>query len=391
MTELKNFSLAFGKKKVFQNINFNPVSKEKTMVIGNNASGKTTLALFLSGIIPDFMPANISGHAILPKKVSLLMQNPSNQFFALTVKEELGQKGIALAKKLGAGHLLEKNVFELSEGEKQKINLISGLALDPEILILDEPLELLDPFEERRFKQIICGLRKKTVLWLEKSPETGLKMKKFFLSRPKTIVFPKKKKKASGKEIFQTDFSVKNNSFELNNIVLNSGQGEKIALIGKNGSGKSTLLKALAGIQKISGKIIAQKPFSFAPQNPSYLFFNETVEAELADGKNARNLGISELLSMNPDKLSRGQQKLVSIATLKPGTIMLLDEPTTWLDAENKKTVYDFINESPETMVIATHDKRLLDYCDRVFLIEKGGVKECSNTIINRFFQARLK
>ncbi|MBN1940577.1 MAG: hypothetical protein JW772_00180, partial [Candidatus Diapherotrites archaeon] len=93
----------------------------------------------------------------------------------------------------------------------------------------------------------------------------------------------------------------------------------------------------------------------------------------------------------DPSKLSRGQQKLVSIATLVPNSLMLLDEPTTWLDAENKAVVYNFINNAPEAMIIATHDRKLLDYCDKIFLIEKGAVEECSITRANQFFRAGRK
>ncbi|MDD5148767.1 MAG: hypothetical protein PHH08_04865, partial [Candidatus ainarchaeum sp.] len=135
-------------------------------------------------------------------------------------------------------------------------------------------------------------------------------------------------------------------------------------------------------------KLLLEEETGFAPQNPSHVFFNETVEEELLDRENAHLLGISHLMRSSPDKLSRGQQKLLSIAVVKHNSIMLLDEPTTWLDTENKAIVYSFVNNSKDTMVISTHVRKLLDYCNRVFIIEKGVLKECSNTAINRFFRA---
>jgi len=86
--------------------------------------------------------------------------------------------------------------------------------------------------------------------------------------------------------------------------------------------------------------------------------------------------------------LSKGQQKMLSIATIITKDIALLDEPTTWLDSENKAMTYKFITESQQSMVIATHDKDLLRYCDRVFLIKGGEMQECSSTAVNRFFRA---
>ena len=407
MIELEKFSLSFKQKKVLKEISMRIEKGEHAAIIGNNASGKTSLALFIAKVIPEFIKAETSGKWKIPEKVSLVMQNPSNQFFAMTVKEELGEKGIAIAKKLGAGHLLEKNVFELSEGEKQKINLIANLSLKHDVLLLDEPLELLDPFEAKRFRNIIEKTQVETIVWLEKEnsffsrgEKPGKKslllaqknspfvrMKKIFLGKQEKVFLPKKKKSALGKTILEADFQIEKNSFRLR-VDFSLREGEKIAVIGKNGSGKTSFLKAIAGLEKISGKISALKKTSFVPQNPSHLFFEETVEEELVDKGNAHKLGIEALLKSAPDKLSRGQQKLVSIATAEEKTIVLLDEPTTWLDAGNKKKVYEFVNKSREAMVIATHDKKMLDYCDKVFIIEKGVLKECSNTTTNRFFLA---
>src|SRR3989344_6624501 len=108
MIELEKFSLSFKQKKVLKEISMRIEKGEHAAIIGNNASGKTSLALFIAKVIPEFIKAETSGKWKIPEKVSLVMQNPSNQFFAMTVKEELGEKGIAIAKKLGAGHLLEK-------------------------------------------------------------------------------------------------------------------------------------------------------------------------------------------------------------------------------------------------------------------------------------------
>jgi len=62
---------------------------EKIAVIGNNASGKTTIALFLAGIIPEFIHAKVGGRLVANGKIGLVMQNPDNQFLGLTVMDEL--------------------------------------------------------------------------------------------------------------------------------------------------------------------------------------------------------------------------------------------------------------------------------------------------------------
>jgi energy-coupling factor transport system ATP-binding protein len=387
MLEVQNLSISFGKKGVVKDFNLRAGKKERIVVIGGNGSGKTTIALFLAGVIPEFIHANVSGRFAANGKIGLVMQNPDSQFLSLTVRDEL--QGMRL-NKFNLQHLLDRNVFELSEGEKQKINLVSNILHECDILLLDEPLELLDPVEARRFMQLIGGIRGKTIIWFDKSGEFVKNWKKIYLGKFRKVPGQKKKQRKKGGIVLGTNFSTYFNGFALKKIKMQLHQGEKIAIIGANGSGKSTVLKAIAGAVKVKGKINSTMPFSFAPQNPTNLFFEETVEAELLSNENAGKLGIQHLLKENPVRLSKGQQKMVGIASIAPGTIALLDEPTTWLDNENKSAVYSFINSSSQPMIIATHDRQLLQYCDKIFIMREGRLSKCSDTTANRFFQKRL-
>jgi len=384
MTKIENLSLKFGKSQVFKDLNMNVPDSEKLAVIGNNGVGKTSLALLLAGVIPDFINAEVGGS--YPKRdAGVVMQNPSSQFFAMTVKEELGEKA-GLAKKFNFHELLERNVFELSEGEKQKINLVANLS-ESKLLLLDEPLELLDPLEAKKFRQLLEKVKNQEVIWFDKNDCAVKKWKKIYLSKNTKLKMPKKKFGPEKETVMKAGFSLKKNGFQLQGIEIKLHKREKIALIGLNGSGKSTLLKALAGVEKFRGKVERKKGISFVPQSPGHIFFHAAFLGK-AESRNFRELGIENLLQKNPEALSKGMQKMLSIAAIRPGTIALVDEPTTWLDSVNKERVYSFINNSPEAMVIATHDRQLLECCDRVFLIEKGGMQECSSTAANRFFQA---
>lgn len=386
MIELKGFSVSFGKNQVLDGLNLAVEAGERLSVIGANGSGKSTLAFALAGVIPDFIEASVSGR-ISCKNAALIMQNPSAQFFAMSVKEELGRQGLGLAGELGLGHLLERNVFQLSEGEKQKVNLVANLSSGAKTIMLDEPLELLDPKQAARFRVLLGKVSEKTVLWFDKEDPALPKAKKFFLGRQETIALPLPQKFALGKTALRADFSLQKNGFSLN-ARFDLRQGEKIALIGANGCGKTSLLKALAGIEKFKGRIECQSGFSFAPQNPSHLFFKEKAADELVQPENAAKLGISGFLSQSPGLLSKGQQKMLGVAAIRGNGVALLDEPTTWLDQKNKAIVYNFISRRHQPMVIATHDKGLLRYCSRVFMIEGGELSECSSTAANRFFQA---
>ena len=387
MIGTKDLAVSFGRNKIFQSIGLDIEPNGKYAVIGPNGSGKTTLALVLAGVIPEFTPADVKGE-VQSAGCSLIMQNPSSQFFAMSVKEELGEKGVKLAKQFSASHLLERNVFELSEGEKQKINLIANLSFKNSCLMVDEPVELLDPVEAKRFCSAFSKVKDRTLIWFDKSEDFVAGMKKTYLAKPKKQTLPAKKNNVCKETVLSADFSLERNGFSVKEISFEVCAGEKIGLIGLNGSGKTCVLKALAGIEKQSGKLQANKNISYAPQNPSHLFFQETAEAELVDVGNARKLGIELLLQKNPALLSKGQQKMLSVATIAPNTVALLDEPTTWLDSANKASVYNFINNSEQAMILATHDRKLLDYCDRILIIKDKGVTECSSTVANRFFQA---
>lgn len=353
--------------------------------MGPNGSGKSSLGLLAAGLIPEIIPAEVKGTHSFPKRAGLLLQNPSTQFFALSVKEELG----TVPKGFGLESLRGKNVFELSEGEKQRVNLAANLCSGQQALFLDEPLELLDPKMAKSFLDAIRRFKgKRAMFWLDKDSAFVERERKIFLGRFRNPVFPKPKKRIFGKKILEADFSVARGSFAINDAQFSLREGEKIGIIGLNGSGKSSLLKAIAGILPFKGKVSAACPIGFSPQNPDHVFFEKTVEEEIANQRAAEFFGLGAFSKMFPEKLSKGQKKLLSIASLGRQKLVLLDEPTTWLDAENRARVCTWLNGSKSAFLVATHDKKLLEYCDRAMIVEGGGLKECSSTAAKQFFRA---
>lgn len=388
MIEASNLNISFGKKAVASNFSLKAGAGKRVAVIGGNGSGKTTIALFFAGVIPDFIKACVTGNFSCKGKIGLVMQNPSSQFLSLAVRDELPDSPKAW---LNLSGLLDRNVFELSEGEKQKVNLAASILRKCSVLLLDEPLELLDPIEAKNFMKLINALKATTIIWFDKSDSfLGKGWRKVFLGSRQKAKMPVPVSHCRSTVVLNADFSVKNNGFFLGRAKIALHDGEKIALIGLNGSGKTTLLKTIAGAIKKKGTITASKQFSFAPQNPTSFFFGETVEADLPGSRNAELLGIRHLLGSNPAKLSKGQQKMASIAAIAPNSIALLDEPTTWLDEKNKANVCRFIANSSQPMIIATHDRRMLRYCDKIFMVKEGRLLPCSNTTANRFFQNGL-
>ncbi|MFX0037602.1 MAG: ABC transporter ATP-binding protein [Candidatus Hermodarchaeota archaeon] len=186
----KNFSFIYGidntKTPAVSNINFNLKERDVLILAGASGSGKSTLSYAMNGIIPwrlkGLMKGNVEifGKSIwdykfmeLSKIVSLVKQNPLEQLVTFTVKdeiafglenlkypiEEIEKKIEEISRFLEIDHLLERDIDQLSGGQKQLTILASFLVMEPKILILDEPIAFLDQHSEslllNRLKKLI--------------------------------------------------------------------------------------------------------------------------------------------------------------------------------------------------------------------------------------------
>jgi cobalt/nickel transport system ATP-binding protein len=182
-------------------------------------------------------------------------------------------------------------------------------------------------------------------------------------------------------------------------------QGERLAVIGSNGAGKSTLLLTLIGvIQAQGGEMIVggipvkpehlrelRQHTGMVFQNPDDQLFMPTIQEDIAFG--LRNygveeriiaerieailgqLGISHLKNRLSHKLSGGEKRLAALAgvlVMNP-SMLLMDEPSSFLDPRARRTLITILNTLPQTMVIATHDFDLaLNLCQRTIVLKEG-------------------
>lgn len=161
---------------------------EFVLITGPSGCGKTTLCRCFNGLVPHFYNGKLEGtitvanlnvveHKIheLARHVGLVFQNPENQLFALSVEKDVafGLENFAVPRDemrkrvdwalqtAGINELGERPPHELSGGQQQRVAIASVLAMQPDIMILDEPTSFLDPAGAEKIFEVLDELNKK--------------------------------------------------------------------------------------------------------------------------------------------------------------------------------------------------------------------------------------
>ena len=335
IVEVENLRLSYdGVRRVLDNISFEVSKGEFIVILGKLGSGKTSLLRVLSGLIPHVYYGNIEGKVNVCGKnivevgaeglvgcVGLVIDNPSKQIFNLTVEddvafgplnmglneEEVLERTRTAIKALGLTGLEKRNPKELSGGQQQRVALAGVFALRPKLLLLDEPISMLDPLGKI---EVLKSLRKlnrdygvsciisesgndleevveiaSRVIVLDKGkivadgePEEILSkniVEKLGFEKPFRIkLFSKIRKMNVGLEdivkntiissrrdsgnitygeeevlnVKNVKYAYPNGVLALKDISLSVYKGEMLGIIGQNGSGKTTLALVMAGV-----------------------------------------------------------------------------------------------------------------------------------------------
>ncbi len=190
------------KRLALDDISFTAEKGEFIGLVGENGAGKSSLSQALLGLIPQFYKGAYGGVVridgleaaktpvgTLCQKIGLVFQNPFNQLSGAKdsvfdevgyglqnlgiVPEEIRQRVETVLRQLGIWEFRDRNPFDLSGGQLQRVAIASVLAMQPELLILDEPTSQLDPAGSEEVFRIVEELTKTgiTILMIEQKPE----------------------------------------------------------------------------------------------------------------------------------------------------------------------------------------------------------------------------
>lgn len=407
MIHIQNVSFTYEQADTpsLKNINLSVKTGECVLLCGKSGCGKTTLIRLLCGMLPDFyngvFTGSVSVKGIDPvtapmyeiaKTVGTVFQNPRTQFYTVNTTSEIafGCENFGMEPKLirdrvyetaDALHinsLLDRNIFQLSGGEKQKIAFASIYAVNPDIYVLDEPSSNLDNHAINELRSMLQFLKAhgKTIViaehrirYLKELADRAVYMKEgqiekeytmqeldsmSIAERMETGIRPvslggfssiiKEQGESSGDIGADASIQMKDVCFSYTKY---KGQpsltipeacfpaGTVIAVTGNNGAGKSTLVSMIGGLLKnkkgtirINGNIQSAKERLFVSymvmQEVNHQLFTDSVKEEIVLGvKNPdeealhtvlTKMDIERLKDRHPMTLSGGQKQRVAIA-----------------------------------------------------------------------------
>jgi len=176
--DVKNITYRYAEnsKNILEDVSFSVQEGAVTAVVGPSGSGKTTLINILSGVIPTLMPDGVlSGSFDVAQNisVSVVSQTPENQLFGYGVEDAIafGMENMGLDSEtmhermeyvldlFNIQHLRNRSVAKLSGGQRQAVCIASVLAMQPDVLIMDEPVSSLDPNGKKLVQTILAQLR----------------------------------------------------------------------------------------------------------------------------------------------------------------------------------------------------------------------------------------
>jgi energy-coupling factor transporter ATP-binding protein EcfA2 len=420
---------------------------ERLLITGPSGCGKSTLARCLSGLIPHLYHGTLEGEVWLDglhtantplwrlaECCGLVFQNPAAQMLAQSVEEEIifGLENLGLSRptirerleetlsRFGLQAMRTRSPQTLSGGEQQKLTLAAVTSRQPSVLILDEPLSMLDGTAAAELVAhladlalegttvVVCEHRQE---YLQSIPELRTLYLEGLAGQETT--FPEISLQRAGKSAQELTVEGLTVAFGerlvLRDLTFSLATGQVVAVVGRNGVGKTTLLRALAGLQKHEGTVAMNgrspdrpaRPDDHGPdrssrpdlglvfQNADLQLFNATVRDEILYRVPDPDmelyawlleaLGLALYEQTPPLLLSEGEKKRLALATVlmrRPRHGLLLDEPALGQDNAHKDRLIRAaraLAQAGQLVILTTHDLPLAAQADRLMLLGPDG------------------
>jgi energy-coupling factor transporter ATP-binding protein EcfA2 len=406
---------------------------ERWLITGSSGCGKSTLARCLAGLIPHLYKGQWAGEVWLDglrtdarplwqlaEKAGLVLQNTLAQMLASTVEDEIafGLENLGLPRqeierrieaslsRFGLLNLRGHDPRRLSGGEGQRVMLAAMLARRTPILVLDEPLSMLDTtaahelichlneLSEHGSAIIVCEHRSRYFDGAGAFREYPLNGSAETIAQGSLTSAPLPT--APAFHLALNNLSVAFGQRQmLDHVCLELTGGQIIALVGVNGSGKTTLLRSLVGLQRHEGKIEVSDggtpDLGLVYQNPDLQLFNPTVREEMLYRIAAPDeglyrwlvtrLGLERYQASSPLLLSEGEKKRLCLAMVlmrRPRHGVLLDEPTLGQDNRHRALLGRTVKglaDAGRLVIVATHDLAwAAHYATRMLVAHEGHI-----------------
>ncbi|EYR63663.1 hypothetical protein N866_18975 [Actinotalea ferrariae CF5-4] len=394
---------------VLDGVDLEVADGEQLLVVGPSGCGKSTLLDVLSGVVPQGLPAEVTGDVLvaghdprevpvarLALRVGRLGQDPAANAclpgvldeVALTLENrgvpraQIGARVDAALRQVDALHLSDRRTSALSGGEQQRVALAAVLAAEPSVLLLDEPTSMLDPVAADRVQQVLAaratGEPGTTTVLVEQRTAGArwLPGRTAVLSPtgvlagdgPTAAVLPADHPlpvRAPGEPgdvvVRLTDAAFRQGDREVVAVPhLELRDGQVTVLVGCNGSGKSSLLLGIAGLLGGRGRRAAPA-VALVVQRPEHQLLARSAAAEVAVGlgrgtRDAQDVvmaalgavGLAHLAAADPYRMSGGEQRRLALAAtaVLGRRVLLLDEPTAGLDPHRTAEVAGLVAEA---------------------------------------------